>query len=205
MAKTDGNQSIPSALLDLYRATLGEEKPDNTTGKRYPFRMPRMQDGRGNTTAGQREQRARFKTAMADFKKVAPAVRARWYAARPPWSSFLWYYNYFIMSSLVGNADNEHGGFGVIKSIQFKQISMPSGTGEGSVAITAVDPAKSVVMLYGNSYTFREEEAWALSVPVYPYISSLAAELVKAKWALTSVAGNDTAAATIGITVIEYI
>ena len=151
MAKTDGNQSIPSALLDLYRATLGEEKPDFTTGKRYPFRMPRMQDGHGNTTAGQRKQRDRFKTALADFSKVSPAVRARWYAARPPWSSFLWYYNYFIMSSLAGNADISEGGAGVIKSIQYVSKSIPTA-GDEAITITTVDPAKTVVMLFGNSF-----------------------------------------------------
>ena len=151
MAKTDGTQSIPSELLDLYRATLGEERANAAISKRYPFRMPRMQTGHGNATAAQLDQRARLKIAIADFNKVSAADRARWYAAMPPWSSFLWYYNYFIMSSLTGNADISGGGAGVIKSIQFKKEEVPT-TGGKAFAINAVDPAKTVVMMFGNSY-----------------------------------------------------
>lgn len=205
MAKTEGAQSIPSELVDAYRATLGEQKPDLAVGKRYPYRVPRMQDGHGNVTAAQRTQRDRLKTAIADFDKTSAADKARWYAAMPPWSSFLWYYNYFIMSSLVGNANVSEGGVGVIKSIQFKTISMPAGTGEGQVAITAVNPAKSVVMLFGNSVIVKEYEASAAAITVYPYVSSFAAELVKCKWAITSFEAVSTVAATIGIIVIEYI
>jgi len=164
-----------------------------------------MQTKGGNPTAKQKEQRLRFIEATKKFADVDEGTRERWYAAMPEYHSLLWYYNYFIMSSLNGNADISDGGAGVIKSIQFKQISMPAGTGEGSVAITSIDPAKSVVMLYGNSFTYREEEAWALTVHVYPYVSSIAALLVKCKWSVTSLSGNNTAAATIGITVIEYI
>ncbi len=205
MAKTNGTQSIPAPLLDLYRATLGEEKPGDIVEKRYPYRVPRMQNGHGNVTATQRIQRDRLKTAITDFNKISAADRAKWYAAMPPWSSFLWYYNYFIMSSLVGNANISEGGAGVIKSIQFKQISMPAGTGEGQVAITAVDIAKTVVMLYGNSVIVKEYEASAAAIPSYPYVSSLASELVKCKWSISSFEGVNAVTATIGITVIEYI
>ena len=109
------------------------------------------------------------------------------------------------MSSLVGNADIPAGGAGVIKSIQFKDISMPAGTGEGQVAITAVDIAKTVVMLYGNSIIVKEYEASAAAITSYPYVSSLASELVKCKWAISAFEGVNAVAATIGITVIEYI
>ena len=151
MAKTDGTQSIPSELLDAYRATLGEERLNDAVSKRYPFRMPRMQTGHGNATASQLAQRDRLKLAIADFKKVSAADRARWYAAMPPWSSFLWYYNYFIMSSLAGNADITDGGAGVIKSIQFLKEEVPI-TGGKAYAISTIDPAKAVVMMFGNSY-----------------------------------------------------
>jgi len=205
VAKTDGTQDIPSELLDAYRATLGEETPRKGVEKRYPFQVPHKQDGRGNVTAGQRIQRDRFKIAISDFAKELPAERARWYAAMPAWSSFLWYYNYYIMSDLSGNANQDAGGVGLIKSIQFKNISMPAGTGEGEVAITAVDIDKTVVMLFGGSVTWLEAEAWASAVSVYPYVSSLASELVKCKWSLDNWDGNNTLAATIGIIVIEYI
>jgi len=198
-------QDIPSELLDGYRKALGEARPDNGVRKRYPYRVPTMQTVGGHPTAKQRAVRERFLTAKNNFVAVSWETRQRWYAAMPEYGSFLWYYNYFIMSSLNGNADISDGGAGVIKSIQFKTISMPSGTGEGQVAITAVDPTKAVVMLYGNSFTFREEEAFAISVQVFPYVSSLAAKLVKCKWAITSFGVTDTAAASIGITVIEYI
>ncbi len=113
--------------------------------------MPRMQEGGTGVHKGQKAQRERFKEAIQDFKGISPAVRARWYAAEPPWSSFLWYYNYFIMSSLAGNANVDQGGAGVIKSIQFVSKSIPTG-GNEPIAISAVDPLKTVVMLFGNSY-----------------------------------------------------
>ncbi len=151
MAKFEDPQEIPSQLLDLYRATLNPHPTGNIVKKRYPFRMARMQEGGKGVHKGQKAQRERFKTAMADFRNVSGPDRARWYAAEPPWSSFLWYYNYFIMSSLAGNADFQRGGDGVIKSIQFVSKSIPTG-GNEPIAINAVDPAKTVVMLFGNSY-----------------------------------------------------
>jgi len=205
VAKTDGTQDIPSELLDAYRATLGEETPRKGVEKRYPFQVPHKQDGRGNVTAGQRIQRDRFKIAISDFAKELPAERARWYAAMPAWSSFLWYYNYYIMSDLSGNANQDAGGVGVIKSIQFKTVSMPAAGGEGEVAITAIDINKAVVMLFGGSINNEEGEAWFRSSVVYPYVSSLASELVKCKWSLATIRGEDTLAADIGIIVIEYI
>lgn len=205
MAKITEPQNIPSELLDGYRGTLGEVRPDDGVRKRYPYRVPTMQTAIGHPTVKQKKQRARFLTAKNDFANVDWATRQRWYAAMPEWGSFLWYYNYFIMSSLIGNANISEGGAGVIKSIQFKQISMPAGTGEGQVAITAIDPAKTVVMLYGGSLTWLEAETWATAVSIYPYVSSIAAELVKCKWSLDNWDGNITLAATIGLTIIEYI
>jgi len=151
MAKLEEPQNIPSELLDLYRNSLNPHPTGNIVKKRYPFRMPRMQEGGKGVHAGQKAQRARFKTAIQNFKGISPEVRARWYAAEPPYSSFLWYYNYFIMSSLAGNANVNQGGVGVIKSIQYVYKSIPTG-GDEAIAITTVDPAKTVVMLFGNSY-----------------------------------------------------
>ena len=151
MAKLEEPQDIPSGLLDLYRGTLNPHPTGNIVKKRYPYRMPRMQEGGTGVHAGQKAQRARFKTAMADFRGVSSTERARWYAAEPPWSSFLWYYNYFIMSSLAGNANVKDGGIGVIKSIQYVSKSIPTA-GNEAITIAAVDPAKTVVMLFGNSY-----------------------------------------------------
>jgi hypothetical protein len=55
------------------------------------------------------------------------------------------------MSDLMGNANINQGGAGVIKSIQVVKESVPT-TGGKSFTITTVDPAKTVVMLYGNSF-----------------------------------------------------
>jgi len=151
MAKLEEPQDIPSGLLDLYRGTLNPHPTGNIVKKRYPYRMPRMQEGGKGVHAGQITQRARFKKAIQDFKGVSTANRARWYAAEPPYSSFLWYYNYFIMSSLAGNANVKDGGIGVIKSIQYVSKSIPTA-GNEAITIAAVDPAKTVVMLFGNSY-----------------------------------------------------
>jgi len=205
VAKVTGTQSVPSALLDLYRGALGEQTPKNAIAKRYPYRVPTIQTERGHPSAKQLEQRARFNTVRGNFETLSPSERTRWYDNMPPWGSFLWYYNYFLMSGLSGNADTKHGGAGLIKSIQFKEISMPGGTGEGQVAITAIDPTKAVVMLYGNSHIMGEYEQGVSNITVYPYVSSIAAELVKCKWSITAFEGDSTQAANIGITVIEYI
>jgi len=151
MAILEEPQNIPSELLDLYRAALNSHPTGGIVKKRYPYRMPPMQAGGKGVYPKQRSQRARFKTAVENFKGVSSSDRARWYAAEPPWSSFLWYYNYFIMSSLAGNANPNQGGAGVIKSIQFVSKSIPTG-GNEAVTITTVDPAKTVVMLFGSSY-----------------------------------------------------
>jgi len=205
MAKIEGTQNVPSELLDLYRGTLGEATPKSSIAKRYPYRVPPMQTEAGHPSIKQLKQRERFKTAINNFAGLDATARARWYESEPPWGSFLWYYNYFIMSSLVGNADIPAGGAGVIKSIQFKTMAIPEGTGEGQAVIDAIDPEKSVVMLYGGSVAPIATDIGNLYVSVYPYVSSIAAELVKCKWSLSNVGWGNTKAANIGITVIEYI
>ena len=151
MAKVEGTQSIPAEWLDEYRAALTEKQPDNVVRKRYPYRVPKMQSNKGRPHAAQVAQRARFKTAISDFKSIGASDRARWYDSMPVWGSFLWYYNYFILSSLMGNANIDQGGTGVIKSIQNVKEEVPT-TGTKSFTITTVDPDKTVVMMYGNSY-----------------------------------------------------
>ncbi len=151
MARYEGTQNIPSPLLDLYRGTLNPHPTGKIVKKRYPFRLPKLQEGKPGVHAGQVAQRARFKEIVQNFRGISAGERARWYAAEPPWSSFLWYYNYFIMSGLAGNANQQGGGVGVIKSIQFVSKSIPTG-GDEAIAINTVDPTKTVVMIFGNSY-----------------------------------------------------
>jgi hypothetical protein len=205
MAKIEGTQTIPSELLEAYRGNIIPATPDGVVRKRNPWHLPAMQEGGAGVSQNQQIQRSRFKHGITLFKTLSTADKQRWYDARPIWGSFLWYYNYFIMSDLSGNANINQGGAGVIKSIQFKTISMPAGTGEGEVAITAVDPAKTVVMLFGSSFLYDDTEYRSFAWPVYPYVSSIAAELVKCKWSTTNYWTVQTAAANIGIIIIEYI
>lgn len=151
MAKLEEPQDIPSELLDGYRGALNAHPTGSIVKKRYPYRMPPMQEGGKGVYPKQRSQRARFKTAIQNFKGLSQADRARWYAAEPPWSSFLWYYNYFIMSSLAGNANIDSGGAGVIKSIQVMKASCPVTGGHAFTLGTEVDATKTVAMLFGSS------------------------------------------------------
>lgn len=205
MAKTEGTQNVPSELLDLYRGALGEQDPKTNIGKRYPYRVPHMQSIGGHPTKAQRSQRSRFNTASANFANLSPAERTRWYESEPEFGSFLWYYNYFIMSSLVGNADITDGGAGVIKSIQHKLITIGAGSAEGQVAITAIDITKAVVMISGSSLAIDDESGVFWASQVFPYVSSLASTLLKCKWSIAVPYVNNTKAATISALVIEYI
>ena len=205
MAKTGGTQNVPSALLDAYRAALGEQDPRARIGKRYPYRVPHMQTVGGHPTKAQKSQRTRFNTARANFANVAPSQRTRWYENEPEYGSYLWYYNYFIMSSLLGNANINQGGSGVIKSIQHVLITIPAGTGEGSVALDAIDIAKAVVMLNVGSLAIDDESGVFWASQVFPYVSSLASELLKCKWSIPVPYVTNTKSAVISATVIEYI
>lgn len=151
MAKLEGDQSIPAEWLDLYRATLTEKQPDGVSRKRYPYRVPKMQAGGDGVSADQLVQRNRFLLARNAFNTLSEAERQRWYAARPPWSSYLWYYNYFIMSSLIGNADVIHGGAGVIKSIQVMKGTCPTTGTKVFTLPSSVDADKTVVMIQGSA------------------------------------------------------
>ena len=124
MAKFEGTQNIPSEWIDAWRGNLTDKSPKNITRKRYPFRRPGWEDGGNKVTEGQKGQRERVKIMQGKFKNVTHAVRQRWYAARPPWNSFLWYFNYFLMSGLVGNAVNGDKGGGVIKDINHYTVTV---------------------------------------------------------------------------------
>lgn len=151
MAKVTPPQNIPAELLDGYRASLGEMRPEEKVRKRYPYRVPTMQTLKGHPSAKQKAQRARLLGVISQFNDTSWADRQRWYAAMPPWGSFLWYYNYFILSAFMYDANVSQGGAGVIKTIQMVKEEVPTTGGKGYV-INAVAPAKTVVMLYGNSY-----------------------------------------------------
>jgi len=203
MAKTDGTQDIPSALLDSYRATLGEQRPNTAVGKRYPYRLPPMQASGKNWTKAQNVQRNRFRTVMDSFKTLSPAEKARWYAAMPPWSSLLWYYNFFMLSGLMDVLGADAKGASVIKSIQNRTIDLPlAGTTITHAAV--IDAQKTVVMLWGASYKYNWDQvgdipyAWAW--PVYPIWGTLNNTNISLTWAIAPEVGSKVA-----LQVIEYL
>lgn len=201
MAKVN-TQNIPAELLDLYRAALGEERPDKGVRKRYPYHVPTVQTETGHPTPAQKIQRGRFKTAIEKFNATSPADRQRWYDAMPVWGSFLWYYNYFILSALTGNANLDGGGIGVIKSIQYVTGTLLAGApADVNIVITTVDPAKTVVMLFGAGYEWDEVLAGvAISWAVYPYPKAVIAEQLTIR-----ASGSIDINAAISAIVIEYI
>ena len=203
MAKTEGNQEIPSVLLDAYRATLGEQKPNKGVQKRYPFRLPQTQTKRGVPTINQRTQRARFLLARDSFNERTFPERQKWYAARPEWNSLLWYYNFFIMSSLNDVLGADARGAQVIKSIQNRTLEVPLA-GTTITHVTPVEPTKTVVMLWGASYKYDWDQvgdipyAWAWAV--YPIWGTLNATNISLTWGIAAQqAGN------VSLQIIEYI
>lgn len=204
MAKTEGDQDIPSELLDSYRATLGEQRPNTAVGKRYPFRLPPMQKGGNNVTRAQQLQRNRFKTVVGKFKTLTPAEKSRWYAGMPPWSSLLWYYNFFILSGLNDVLGADARGASVIKTIQNRTLTVPVG-GTTITHVSTIDANKAVVMIWGASYNYTEIEDpganwYGIAWPVYPLWGTLSNTNVSITWAVPL-----TQAGKVSVQVIEYL
>jgi len=200
MAKTEGTQSIPSELLDAYRATLGEQAPNLVVEKRYPHKVPRMRDGRGNVTAKQRIQRDRFTYVKEKFGTLSAAEKARWYAAMPEWSSLLWYYNYFIMSGLMDVLGANPEGLQVIKSLKHYEFTLPIGNPVNvTVAISDVDPGKAVPFFYGAG-VYEMGDGPSAAAAVYPYLVAMYTTHVVVKAPI-----YNHISAGCGITIIEYI
>lgn len=204
MAKTEGTQSIPSELLDAYRATLGEQRPNLAVQKRYPFHVPTVQDIKGHPSAKQRIQRWRFKYVYSKFNLISYAERQRWYAAMPEWGSLLWYYNFFILSGIMGVLGAIPGGAQVIKTIQNRILTVPLA-GTTITHATVIDASKAVVMLWGGSYDYHAEEVvenvwWAAGWPVYPLWGTLTNTNISLTWTV-----DPLVAGKVAVQVIEYI
>jgi len=203
LAKTEGDQNIPSALLDAYRATLGEVNPETIVRKRYPFRMPTMKTGKGNVSAAQVSQRGRFLTVRNSFLKMSPAERERWYASMPVWHSLLWYYNFFMMSGLNDVLGADARGASVIKSIQNRTLEIPLA-GTTITHASVVDATKTVIMLWGASYGYGWDQvgdipyAWAW--PVYPIWGTLNNTNISLTWSQLPEAVSKAS-----LQIIEYI
>ncbi len=198
MAKTEGTQSIPAELKYLYDGTVTPKTPDSIVRKRYKWRKPSKENGRAGVTTTEQEQRSRFLEIRNKFKNISEADRQRWYAARPIWHSLLWYYNYFMMSGLSGNAAIGGQGAGVIKSINHYTFTLPSGApAPVTVSCSAIDPTKSVVFFYGAGWMDVVAGAVAL---VNPFLATLASSYAIVK---ASIQNGDNAGCSISI--IEYI
>ena len=203
MAKIEGTQNIPASYLKNYRGCLREQDPNGRTWKRYPYRLPNLQGFGHRISDKQRLQRSRFKSAVDQFKEVSPADRERWYASEPPWNSLLWYYNYFILSSLNGVLGAIVQGAAVIRNIINVNGTVPTD-GTTLTLSSSVDPSKCVVMLWGAGYNFSEAQvgdypyAWAW--PVYPVWSNLSSGSIAVGWPIAPAGG-----AVVACQVIEYI
>ncbi len=171
MAKIEGTQSIPSEWKELYDGTLTPLMPNAVIRGRYPWKMPAMQEDGYKVSGDQKKQRDRWKAIRDKFKVLPQADRERWYDAAPIWHSLLWYYNYFMMSGLMGNAVVGGQGGGVIKDINHYAFTFTAGTApEETIAIDTCDPKKTVVFFYGAGIF----QPWGDAAPsIYPYLKSL--------------------------------
>lgn len=203
MAYIEGTQSIPAEIYKQVKATLGTQAQTGLVKKRTPFRLPNMQEGGKHVRQSQIDQRERFKNIVSKFNNVDDAERSRWYGAEPEYSSFLWYYNYFILSGLSGNANGQQGGYGVIKLIQ--NIATNLGTAGAILNLpTAVDPQKAVIMAWGAAYSHSldggEYGAWAWAWNCYPVPILLNSSQLQAVWSTPPERSGN-----VSFIVIEYI
>ncbi len=198
MARIEGTQSIPSTWKEAYDGTVTPLMPSAAIRKRYPWKKPNKQAGGLDVTQAETDQRSRWLAVRNKFKDLDSATRARWYDARPVWNSLLWYYNYFMMSGLDGNAVIGNKGAGVIKDIHHYTFQLPIGTAPvATVSIDTCDPYKSVPFFFGAGVVL----AWAdLPVVVYPYLKTLASSYM----VIGASMGLDFSA-NLSVTLIEYI
>lgn len=151
MAKVD-TQSIPSETRIVYKralqiSTLHKETTYIKT--RYPWRVPHMQAGGADVKPAQVIQRDRFIYAKNKYAELDATARARWAAANPEYHSYLFGYNFFMLEGLLGGGPTQYPQ--MIKSIQVVKEEVPT-TGTKTFVISAVDPAKVVVLIQGNSF-----------------------------------------------------
>jgi hypothetical protein len=203
MAKVEGDQTIPAEWQDYYDAELGPKNSLAVVGKRYPFKRPDFQEGGKRVTPAQVAQRTRFKNALALFQTIPQESRSRWYDSAPQWNSYLWYYNWFMLSALMGVLGAVAGGAAVIKNIINLNFSVPI-TGIDYSFSPAVDPSKVVVLMHGCAVytTVREEMEYAVAFgfPVHPVWASLDSSGISVGWAMTPTSG-----AQVALQIVEYI
>jgi hypothetical protein len=203
MAYIDGTQNIPAEIYKQVKATLGTQAQTGLVKKRMPFRLPNMQEGGKHVRQSQIEQRERFKTVVSQFNNEDMNARSRWYEAEPEYSSFLWYYNYFILSGLSGNANGQQGGFGVIKLIQNIATNLETAGAILSIP-TAIDPQKAVIMAWGAAHKLGLHGGMVDELPYvwncFPVPKLLNSSQLQVVWS-----ENPEASGNVSFIVIEYI
>jgi hypothetical protein len=173
MAKIEGDQNIPAELLDKYRATLTEKLPSGACRKRFPYRLPGFQLNGNKVTTAQKEQRQRWLEIRDKFKTLNGTARGRWFGSPPNLVGGLWYYDYFQMSGLIGAAEVNGMGGGVIKDIHHYTFNLPTGTApRATIAIDTCDPDKSVPFFFGNGVWEPISGALALQMPFLVSLNS---------------------------------
>jgi len=178
---------------------LVEKQPNDAVKKRSPYRIPVQQSNKASLTPKQQRQRAWFLEAVGKFNLLPSSERSRWYASAPPISSFLWYYNWFMMNAIPNLWGVVPGGAGILKGIQNVKETIPI-TGAWATFPTAVDPSKCVFMLYGNAYSVFGGATDEYPFVIYPIYESVASGSVFITWPI-----NPQTAAIITVSVIEYI
>lgn len=121
----------------------------------------------------------------------------------PPWSSFLWYYNWFMLNAIPNLWQAVPGGDAILNNIQVIKTTLATGGGLINLP-SEVNPTKCVVMLQGASwkkeeYATTEWDAY-YSWAVYPMLSSISTTQIDLRWSVTP-----EVAALVSATVIEYI
>jgi len=198
MAKISGTQSIPAECKTQYDGAITPSTPDNIVRNRYPWRKPGKQLNGSHVTTLEKAQRTRWIESVAKFKKQDSATRARWYSARPISPAPLYYYNYFILSSLKGNVEVNGLGGGVIKDINHYTFAMTGGqTAPVTIAVDTVDPSKAICFFFGAGWA---EVGSGVGVAVYPYLISMNSTQLIVNCSMTP-----AESAQFGVSLIEYI
>lgn len=198
MVKIEGTQDIPSEIAKQYSAVLTPKLSRGTVRRRCPFRRPKTKDGGPCVTPAMEFQRSRFKTAISHFNTLDYSSRSRWYETAPEWHSYLWYYNWFILSALMGVTGLPGRYEAVIKSIKHYTFTLPAGSPQNvTVSIDTVDPERAMVFFYGAGAYEIVEGAIAAN---YPYLVSL-----NSTEAIVKASMYNAIAAGCSLSVIEYI
>ena len=124
MANIEPPQDIPSELLAHYLEAMREADPKGFIGRRYPFRLPHMQNTGSGPSDEQRIQREFFRRAACCWRyqpHTGGAEPAGWGGYSRTWwydqalGSGLWYYDYFMQQTIISFQDGDYPLYGLAK------------------------------------------------------------------------------------------